>query len=185
MKKASNEPIIAEVSNETLSTLQLQEALNALIADDAHHHNHLAREKQKLDIIIALEHRIQEAISSLAPEEPAEPPPKRSIFKKITGRLFYYFLLTFGLFEDAIGSYLYGSTLIGAIPGIPHPVLIVCSIIFTALNCLLFYAFEVSMMKQAFGIPLTTSYLDLSRNKIAGIAKDTFAGLTALQTLYD
>ena len=142
MKKASNEPIIAEVSNETLSTLQLQEALNALIADDAHHHNHLAREKQKLDIIIALEHRIQEAISSLAPEEPAEPPPKRSIFKKITGRLFYYFLLTFGLFEDAIGSYLYGSTLIGAIPGIPHPVLIVCSI-----------------MKQAFGIPLTTSKL--------------------------
>jgi len=158
MKTESNEPVISEVSIETLTTLQLQETLSALTSDNAHH-KHLAREKQKLDIMIALEHRIQAAISSLAPEEPAAPPPKKSMFKKIAGRLFYYFLLTFGLFEDAIGSYLYGSTLIGAIPGIPHPVLIVCSIIFTALNCLLFFAFEVSMMKQAFGIPLTTSKL--------------------------
>ena len=47
---------------------------------------------------------------------------------------------------------MFGSTLFALIPGISNPVLLVASIAFTVLSSVLFYAFEVTFLKDALGI---------------------------------
>lgn len=64
----------------------------------------------------------------------------------------YSILLTFGCFEKSIGSFLFGSTLFGLIPGISSVLLSIASIIYTLLDIFLFYAFEVSFLKRYMGI---------------------------------
>ena len=64
----------------------------------------------------------------------------------------YYFLLTFGLIEQCAGSFVFGASLFGLIPGISNFSLIAVSLIYTFLDSLLFYAFEVTFLKEALGI---------------------------------
>lgn len=90
---------------------------------------------------------------------------KLSTFKRFFKKAFFSFLITFGLLEDAAGSYLYASALFTLIPGITNPVTKAMSAIFTILNCTFFYAFEVSILKEALGITSETikvrSFIDV------------------------
>ena len=70
----------------------------------------------------------------------------------------YQFCMVFGFLEKAAGSFLFGSTLFALIPGIGRITLYILTTIYTLLDALLFYAFEVSFLRKAMGI-LTTMVL--------------------------
>lgn len=74
-------------------------------------------------------------------------------------KILYYFLVTFGLIEQCAGSFVFGSTLFGLIPGLSQFSLIAVSLIYTLLDSLLFYSFEISFLKEALGIQLNHSDL--------------------------
>ncbi|MBI5448226.1 MAG: hypothetical protein HY939_05815 [Gammaproteobacteria bacterium] len=75
--------------------------------------------------------------------------PRFPVLRKIA----YYLLLSLGVIEDAVFSYVSGQALLSIIPGISNPFLIAGSLFITLLNCILFYAFEASMLKDALKIP--------------------------------
>lgn len=111
----------------------------------------LPTEMRKLDFLRKTELRIRKDLLIVSDSNDSgeeDQKTKMYLFKKI----FVSFLIAFGLLEDAAGSYLYGSALFLLIPGITNPVVVVMSVIFTILNCAFFYAFEVSILKEAMGI---------------------------------
>lgn len=71
--------------------------------------------------------------------------------------ILYYFILIFGLFESVAGSYLFGSTLFDLIPGVSALGHMMLSTVFTFLDGIFFYAFEVTFLKDALGIPYDRS----------------------------
>ncbi|NBX85169.1 MAG: hypothetical protein EBQ95_06150 [Gammaproteobacteria bacterium] len=70
----------------------------------------------------------------------------------LTEQGLYYFLVTFGLIEQCAGSFVFGASLFGLIPGLSKISLIAISLVYTFLDSLLFYAFEVTFLKEALGI---------------------------------
>ena len=77
----------------------------------------------------------------------------------LTEQGIYYFLVTFGLIEQCAGSFVFGASLFGLIPGISKFSLIAISLVYTLLDSLLFYAFEVTFLKEALGIESLNSEL--------------------------
>lgn len=67
-------------------------------------------------------------------------------------KLAYQFCMVFGFFEKAAGSFLFGSNLFAIIPGINHFSLYALTFVYTLIDALLFYAFEVSFLKKALGV---------------------------------
>lgn len=117
----------------------------------------LVQERLKLNFLKQNEEALKKKLSldiALAKAETKIPRYKRLIY-----RLTYSFLLLFGLIEQASGSYIFALALFGIIPGISRPLLIGLSIIFTVLDAILFFAFEVSFLKSALkgtlGFPLS------------------------------
>lgn len=72
----------------------------------------------------------------------------------------YFFLLGFGLIKDSVGNFLFGYYLFALIPLIPNPLLIAVGIVFAALNCIAFYAFEGSILRKALGIKDSSSSIN-------------------------
>ena len=66
--------------------------------------------------------------------------------------VFYYFLLGFGLIENAISTYLVAENLLILIPALSNPWVIAGSLLITFINSALFYAVEASMFKEILGI---------------------------------
>lgn len=73
----------------------------------------------------------------------------------------YYGLIGFGFFEQCAGSFVFGFSLISLIPGIPKFSILLISAIYTLLDSVLFYAFEVSFLKEALGIVSIKSDLNI------------------------
>ena len=115
----------------------------------------LSIEIQKLDFLRNTELQIKKELKM---HDDADDLKKKelSTFKRFFKKAFFSFLITFGLLEDAAGSYLYASALFTLIPGITNPVTMAMAAIFTILNCTFFYAFEVSILKEALGITSET-----------------------------
>lgn len=111
----------------------------------------IALEKAKLSIIKGLEEDLTSIYAGNS-QKIKEKKPKRFLLLK---KAFYYFLLLFGLIEDAIGSFLFAQSFLILIPAIPNPVVLVGSILIALINCILFYAFEAAMFKDALGISAT------------------------------
>lgn len=134
--------------------LQLIEAFEALNAQPAAFMETTAidLEKQKLKIIQDFE----KILNKIIPQENVLSVNKdNSVFSlsQTSREMLYYFVLIFGMFESIAGSYLFGSTLFSLIPGISDTVHLIASIVFTALDSILFYAFEVTFLKDCLGIP--------------------------------
>ena len=114
-------------------------------------------EKQKLAILKVAEKQLKSLLHQSNNKgnkaKDGEPKPPESRFKYLSRRVSFYFLLIFGLFQDIAGSYIFSSTLFALIPGITLPGVIIASICYTFLDSILFYAFEVSLLKDALGIP--------------------------------
>jgi hypothetical protein len=116
----------------------------------------VALEQQKLTLIKAIDNKIRTEVS-LRPTVANQEPPAPSKLKKMSWKALYYFLLLFGLFEDTAGSYLASTALLALLPGLFNPFIMITSILYTVLGCILFYAYEVSFLKDALGIPYTNS----------------------------
>ncbi len=153
---ASSDP---NVINETSTILQLILAFEGL-NQPADLIDKLGVEKQKLYIIQLFEITIKKEV----PRQYTAPALTKEIvnysLNQTARELFYYFLLAFGLFENVAGSYLFGEALFSLIPGISNPALMITSFIFTALSSVLFYVFDVTLLKEAFGIPSSDTDLE-------------------------
>lgn len=108
-------------------------------------------ETRKLIILKIIEQRLRTKLN-----RPIVPMVEQSAIvsdhKQAIVQFVYKFCLVFGCFEKAAGSFLFGSNLFALIPGISHFSLYTLTIIYTLLDALLFYAFEVSFLKKALGV---------------------------------
>ncbi len=150
----------------------------------------LTIKKQKLEIIQATERQLkkvlQHAMSVNLQEDEVDAEEGASALQQIARNIAYYFLILFGLFQDIAGSFIFGTTLFGLIPGIAQPFLTIAAIIYTALDSILFYAFEVSLLKDALGIPYSSNnleeHIDAHRQqlKLASTINDDLSTLPAV-----
>ena len=107
-------------------------------------------EVQKLRFLKEIEFKIKNEMSLLS--DSAFPDEiETSLFSEIVFNLLYYFLLVFGLLQDITGSFIFASFLFALIPGVTPLVITFLSVIFTMFDSILFYAFEVSLLKEALG----------------------------------
>lgn len=139
-----------------LDASQFIQEFNELVeADDIK--SQLRQEKNKLELMREVENKIKTDLLVHQPSKAPEKEQQKSKLKKILSHSAYYFLLVFGLFQSGIGSYLFGMNLFLLIPGIPNLLLIAASAVYTLLDCILFYAFQISLLRQGLGIPFTKS----------------------------
>jgi hypothetical protein len=121
----------------------------------------LSIERDKLAIIQAAEKKLKQSLRHHRQQPTAivnnAPEPTDSRFQSILRKGAFYFLLIFGLLQDIAGSYIFSSTLFALIPGITLPGIIAAAVCYTILDSILFYAFEVSFLKDALGIPYTST----------------------------
>ena len=119
------------------------------------------QEEKKLHII--------EAFEAIIKHELILKSPRLSLIEKQSDVPFlvkpqealYYLFLALGLIKNSVGSYMYGNTLFALIPGVSDPLLVFLSLIYLAVNTVLFYAFEVSFIKEALGIMDASTDLSL------------------------
>lgn len=71
----------------------------------------------------------------------------------------YYGLIGFGLLEQCAGSFVFGFSIVSLIPGLPKFSILLLSAIYTLLDSILFYAFEITFLKEALGIESVESEL--------------------------
>jgi len=90
-----------------------------------------------------------------------------SFWRRLLVNMVYYFLLLFGLLQDATASYTFGAFLFGLIPTISNPLIIICAVFYTLIECALFYAFEVSLLKDLLDMP--------NERNGAGLLIDTYS----------
>lgn len=108
-------------------------------------------EYKKLALIQAIEEHLHKALpEAIVKTDPQAIHNHKTISTLAMGS--YYVFILFGLLEKAAGSFLFGSTFFKLLPGISYPLLIVISTIYTLLDSFLFYAFEISFLKNAFGL---------------------------------
>lgn len=71
----------------------------------------------------------------------------------------YYGLIGFGLLEQCAGSFVFGFSIVSLLPGLPKFSILLLSAIYTILDSILFYAFEITFLKEALGIKSVESEL--------------------------
>lgn len=112
----------------------------------------LVLNEQKLRLIKRLETMINQHVPLQFRPKPTHEKNNTALLQETCQQLFYQFLLVFGLFQDAIGSYLFWNALFLLIPSISNPVLVVVSLFCTFLSSILYYAFQVAFLKDAFNL---------------------------------
>lgn len=155
---------------------QLIQSYESLLAENKHEAN-LTLEQQKLEIIQSTERQLRELLShhvnGALRKDPSDVKEKISMFQAILQKIAYYFLIFFGLFQDIAGSFIFSITLFSLIPSISQPALMITATIYTVLDSILFYAFEVSLLKEALGIPYESTeleqHIDIHRQQITWV----------------
>lgn len=88
--------------------------------------------------------------------------PERSLnsssYSQASLKIAYLFCLLFGGLENGASSFLFSSNLFIAIPGVSQFALYSLISVYTLLDAILFYAFEVSFLKKALGIIATDNH---------------------------
>ncbi len=107
-------------------------------------------EMRKLMIVNRLLAHLKGSVDVLAAEN-----PKSSAYSQSVLKVAYLFCLLFGGLENGASSFLFSSNLFIIIPGISQFALYSLISVYTLLDAVLFYAFEVSFLKKALGIVAT------------------------------
>lgn len=109
--------------------------------------NQLHIEIEKLHIIFCVELKLKREI--LQPEMLGriEVLQQQTFFEKIL----YYILMILGILHSAIKSYMFGSGLVALIPALSSPIRILLSLFYVCLQTILFYGFDISLLKNRFG----------------------------------
>lgn len=118
--------------------------------------NNQEHEERKLIILKLLQDRLRQKLN-LTQEPMHISAAVISDYKQNIVQFIYRFCLVFGCVEKAASSFLFGSNLFILIPGISHFSLYILTTVYTLLDALLFYAFEVSFLKKALGVVLTNN----------------------------
>ncbi len=121
----------------------------------------LALNHQKLRLIQRFETIINQHVPLRLRPKPTDAKSNEALLQQMYWQIFYNLLLVFGLFQDAVGSYLFWNALFLLIPSLSNPVLMALSFAATALSSLLFYAFQVTFLKAAFDLPQDHTHLGL------------------------
>jgi hypothetical protein len=117
-------------------------------------------EKQKLQVMQDFEKILSQYLLSNANQKnncPVENDDSKLFLNQTFRYFLYYFILLFGMFESIAGSYLYGTALFALIPGMSSILIMTVSLIFTALDAIFFYSFQVSFLKDFLKIPNNSS----------------------------
>ena len=107
-------------------------------------------EMRKLMIVNRLLAHLKGSADVIAAED-----PKSSAYSQSVLKVAYLFCLLFGGLENGASSFLFSSNLFIIIPGISQFALYSLISVYTLLDAVLFYAFEVSFLKKALGIVAT------------------------------
>jgi hypothetical protein len=141
--------LIKQELNEQMTISELSQLFKELKDTKTDQQSTLAHEKKKRAIIELVVKRIEKECAMVERDDQNK---KDAQSASCTQQSLYYFLLGFGMFRDAARSYLFGLIVLSLIPGLMNPILIAGSALYAALDCILFYAFEVSLLKRALGI---------------------------------
>lgn len=113
--------------------------------------NNIQHEEQKLQILLVVKAKLQNEL-----------PENSFLFHKKTDRivnkstaiqLLYWSLMVVGLLQQAVGSYLFATTLFSAIPALLAILLKGISVVYVILDAIIFYAFNACFLKEALSLP--------------------------------
>lgn len=121
---------------------------------DINQENRLEIEKLKLECIKLIEFNLKRDLRiSLVNEDFEEVQ-----FQQHQRRL-YYVLMILGTINDAARNYMFGFTLISLIPNLSKPIQIILSILYIVFEAILFYGFEIALLRDALWIPKKSTNL--------------------------
>ncbi len=109
--------------------------------------NQLHIEIEKLHIILCVESKLKREILQPVMIGRVEAPQQQTFFEK----LLYYVLMSFGILHSLFRSYMFGNGLVALIPALSSPVRIMLSLLYVCLQTILFYGFDISLLKSRFG----------------------------------
>lgn len=147
-------------TDENEGILELIIAFNAL-AEQTNSVDLFALNEQKLILIRRFETIINRHVPLRFRAKPTHEQNSPPDLQGTCQKLFYQFLLVFGLFQDALGGYLFWNALFLLIPHISNPVLVALSLVCTALGSILYYAFQVAFLKDVFNLAQDNTDLGL------------------------
>ena len=111
-----------------------------------------AQETKKLLIIQGLKRQLNAKLGHNDTNSVSNPKECRAMSYFV-----YYFCLFGGFIQIGSESYLFGSTLFALIPGLVNPWLLVVSLVYVALDAILFYAFDAAQLRDALNIEYTST----------------------------
>lgn len=124
------------------------------LSRDTNEENRLESEVLKLEHIKLIECNLKRDLYLLPARGisvAVQPPQYR---KKL-----YYSLMILGTLNDAARNYMFGSALISLIPNLAQPLRIILSILYIVFEAILFYGFEIALLKDALAISNTSTNL--------------------------
>jgi hypothetical protein len=143
---------------------QLVQNFNRLCSSPNNKPSQTSIEKQKTRLmrltLQALSHAIKEANHTTQKTIQTQRSNPQSYLSKFAREAYYLFLASFAMLQYISGQYIFGSTLIGLIPGINATGILITSIFYVALNAILYYAFELSSVREALDIPTSPSQIE-------------------------
>ena len=110
--------------------------------------NKLHIEIEKLHIILCVESKLKRKILQPVMIGRIEAPHQQIFFEKFL----YYVLMCFGILHSLFRSYMFGSGLVALIPALSPHIRIVLSLLYVCLQTILFYGFDISLLKSRFGL---------------------------------
>ena len=141
------EQFVTMYNQSSLAELMTEfEALDAVLDQQEH-------ETRKLMIINRVLLHLKGEIDDLPKNEVSNATYSQALLK-----ISYLFCLIFGTLENGASSFLFSANLFIVIPGISQFALYSLIAVYTLLDAILFYAFEVSFLKKALGIIATDNH---------------------------
>ncbi len=123
------------------------------LQQNIHVHDKLERELKKLELMKAVHALIEKDFDKKLDAIDLQLQKKDSnVLKKIL----YYFFLLGGFVQQASASYIYGYYLFSLISSLSNFWLIIIGVVYTLLDCILFYAFQADLLKTALGLEFTS-----------------------------
>lgn len=140
------------VLKENIDISKLIENYTSIVAQ-GDYRTKLEQELAKLSVIQSAHNLILDAINKNTSFDCAQNIKKEKNILKI---ILYYFFLLGGFAQQISGSYIYAYSFFALIPALTNFWLIIISIVYTVLDCVLFYAFQADLLKLALGVDFTS-----------------------------
>ncbi len=120
----------------------------------------LSKEQLKLQIIDQILRQLKMIIDDSPSTHEPDIIQTQPIPQETCKKILYYLLVVLGTLQVAARNYLFGTALIGLLPGLSPITTIILSCLYVVLNNIFFYAFEVSLLRNALGISNTHTHLE-------------------------